>query len=224
MSLSITTRRVDYVGNAANSVYAYTFRVFAQADLQVRVVNTTTGVIATLTLTTDYTVSGVGSSSGGNVTLVNSAQAWLTAGNLSTGYNISIRRVVTLVQNTDIRNQGSFLPETHENAFDYVTMIVQQQQDDLDRSVRLPDVIPATSFDPTLPSTITLNPGAPFIVNPSGTGLVMGAPYSGVPLYYIQSTRPADPPAGILAFWDDTTVGASKKWSPFTGDYEVITG
>lgn len=211
MSLSSTTRRNDYTGSGSVSVYAYSFRIFAQGDLQV-IVRDTAGTETTLTITTDYTVSGVGGSTGGNVTLVNASQAWLTAGKLTSGYHLSIRRVVSLVQNTDIRNQGSFYPETHEDALDYLTMIDQQQQDDIDRSVHLPDSIPITDFDPTLPSDIESNAGSAIIVNDAGDGLTLSPDISNIPLFYTQAAQPADPGASDLAFWNDTGIGQLKMW------------
>lgn len=63
----------------------------------------------------------------GSITLINNGQAWLTAGNLTSGYTIVITRIVPLIQNTSVRNQGDFYPETLEDAFDYLTMIAQQQ-------------------------------------------------------------------------------------------------
>jgi hypothetical protein len=211
MSLSTTTRRNDYTGNGSNSVYAYSFKIFSQSDLQVTV-RSTDDVETTLTLTTDYTVSSVGSTSGGNVTLVNASQAWLTAGKLTSGYILTIRRVVTLTQNTDIRNQGSFYPETHEEQFDYQTMIDQQQQDEINRSVKLAETVSSDDFDPTLPADIQDHAGEIIIVNADGDGLDVGGNPSSIPTFYAQATRPSDPSSSNLAFWYDTTVDQMKIW------------
>jgi hypothetical protein len=45
---------------------------------------------------------------------------------------------VDLTQPTSIRNQGAFFPEIHETVFDRLTMIDQQQQEQLDRSLHIP--------------------------------------------------------------------------------------
>lgn len=173
MSISSATNRNDYTGNGAVDTYDYTFRIFAQGDLLVTVKDTD-DVETTLTITTDYTVTGVGEASGGTVVLVNSSQAWLDGdGDLLTGYTLTIRRVVDLVQETDIRNQGDFYPEVHEDALDYLTMIDQQQQDELDRSVKLPESILSSAFDPTLPTTIT-TANSTIITNSSGNGFSLG--------------------------------------------------
>lgn len=175
MSLSSSTNRISYTGNGAVDTYAYTFRIFDQGDLLVTVRNTS-NVETTLTIATDYSVTGVGAAAGGNVVLVNSAQAWLDGdGDLLTGYVLTIRRVVDLVQDTDIRNQGDFYPETHEDTFDYLTMIDQQQQDEVDRSIKLPETISSADFDPTLPSDILDNPDTVLTVNATGDGFLAAA-------------------------------------------------
>lgn len=169
MSISSVTSRINYTGNGATSVYAYTFRIVDEDDLLVTV-RDTDGNETTLVKTTDYTVSGVGVGAGGNVTLVNASQAWLTSGNLTTDYVLSIRRVVALTQTTDIRNQGDFYPEAHEDAFDKSRMIDLQQQDELDRSIKLPESIDPADFDCTLPADIADEPGSFIQVNADGDG------------------------------------------------------
>ncbi|MHA2066261.1 MAG: hypothetical protein ACXABY_17965 [Candidatus Thorarchaeota archaeon] len=147
MSVSSTTNRVSATGDGATSVYPYTFRIFADTELLVTVVLDSTGVETTLTKTTDYTVDGVNIGSGGNVTLVDASQAWLDGdGDLLATYSIVIRRVLPLTQGTDIRNQGSFYPEAHEDEFDKSRMIDQQQQDELDRSVKTAETSTSTGL------------------------------------------------------------------------------
>lgn len=163
---------MDYVGNAATSIYSYNFRIFENSDLTVTV-RSTDGTESLLTLTTDYTVSGAGDLSGGSVTLVNASQSWLTAGNLKTDYTLTIRRILDLEQGTDLRNQGTYYPESVEDEFDRGVMIAQQQQDDINRSVKLPESISSSDFDPTLPSDLADNIGAAVVVNPAGTGFTL---------------------------------------------------
>ena len=174
MSISSVTNRVSYTGNGAVDTYDYTFRIFTNTDLLVVVKNTSTNVETTLTLTTDYTVTGVGSGSGGTVVLVNASQAWLDGdGDLATGYTITIRRKVPLTQTTDIRNQGDFFPEAHEDEFDKSRMIDQQQQDEIDRGIKLTEGVLASNFDPTLPADIGTS-NVTIKVNSAGTGLEVG--------------------------------------------------
>lgn len=149
--LTSANNRNDYVGNGATDTYPYTFRIFSNTDI-LATVRDTDNVETTLVLTTDYTVDGVGEVGGGDVVLVNSGQDWLDAdGDLLSGYALTIRRVLPLTQESDIRNQGDFYPETHEDQFDFCVAIDQQQQDEIDRSVKLPETVSADDFDPTLP-------------------------------------------------------------------------
>lgn len=208
MSLSTATRRNDYTGNGANSVYAYSFKIFDDDDLEV-IVRDTNDAETTLTKTTDYTVSGVGSSSGGNVTLVSAGQAWLTSGKLTSDYILTIRRVVALIQSTSIKNQGAFYAGTHEDTFDYLTMIDQQQQDSIDRSVHISNTLTSSDFDVELPSDITDHAGSAILVNASGDGFSFGD--SGF-AFYAQSTKPNDPTSSQIVFWYDTSVDQMKVW------------
>jgi hypothetical protein len=173
MSISSTTYRNNYTGNGTASVFAYSFRILDDDHLLVTVQDSV-GTETTLVKTTDYTVASVGSATG-SITLVNASQAWLTGGNLSTGYTMAITRNVPLTQPTDIRNQGTFYPETHEDAFDRVVMQVQQQQDAIDRGVRLPVTVDPSTFDPEVPASIVGEAGAILQVNSTGDGWTVGA-------------------------------------------------
>jgi hypothetical protein len=138
MTVPLSAERNDYTGDGNTHVYAYSYRITSDSHLLVTVADTD-GAETTLTKTTDYTVSGVGVKTGGNVTLVNNSQAWLTAGELKVGYDITVRHVVPLTQLTDVRNQGVYYPETHEDAFDYLMWCVKQQQDEINRSIKMPE-------------------------------------------------------------------------------------
>jgi hypothetical protein len=174
MSLASATNRVDYTGNGNVDTYAYTFKIFSDTDLLVTVRNTS-DVESTLTLTTDYTVTGAGSSSGGNVVLVNSAQSWLDGdGDLKSGYVLSIRRVRPLTQTTDIRNQGDFYPEAHENAFDHLVMLDHQQQDELDRAMKLPETVVSAAFDAEIPAALVGEANKVLMTNDDGDGWEVG--------------------------------------------------
>lgn len=174
MSLSNANNRNDYVGNGSVDTYNYTFRIFDDDDIQV-IVRDTSDVETVLTKTTHYSVTGVGTANGGTVALVNGAFDWIDAeGDLKADYVLTIRRVIPLVQETDIRNQGAFYPEIHEDQFDKLVMIDQQQQDELDRALKLPVTVNPSAFSGILPAGLVGNPGASIIVNPTGDGLDAG--------------------------------------------------
>lgn len=129
MTVSTSSNRADHTGNGSASTFSFTFRIFADTDLLVTKADAD-GVETVLTLTTDYTVSGAGSYNGGSITLV--------AGALPSGHTLTILRELDILQDTDLRNQGSFFAETHEDVFDRQTMIMQQLQEQIDRSAKLP--------------------------------------------------------------------------------------
>jgi len=58
-----------YAGDGSQTVFPYIFKILADTDLRVYLTNVL-GVKTLLTLTTHYSVSGAGSESGGNVTMV----------------------------------------------------------------------------------------------------------------------------------------------------------
>lgn len=130
MSFTTTQRRNDYLGNGSTATYSYTFKIFDATHLEVIRTNTATGVETTLIYPTDYSVTGVGRAAGGSITL--------TAGVLATGQKLSIIRKVPLTQPTDLRNLGGYFPDTTEDELDRRGMIDLQQQDQIDRSIKVP--------------------------------------------------------------------------------------
>jgi len=112
MTVSTTTSKVSYTGNGSTTVFAYTFKIFADAEVTVYVDN------VVKTLTTHYTVSGAGTASGGNVTF--------TAGNTpASSTSVVLLRNISQTQATDYVENDSFPAETHEAALDKLTMLVQ---------------------------------------------------------------------------------------------------
>lgn len=175
MSISLEAWRVDYIGNGTQSVFSYAFKIFLESDLKVTVRNTTSGVETELTLTTDYTVSGEGETNGGNVTLVDAGQAWLDGdGDLDTGYVMTIKRAPNLKQETDIRNQGNYFPEVVEDQFDRQVLIDQKQQEEIDRSIKLPETQTDADFDPSLPTDFAGQADKALVTNSSGDGFETG--------------------------------------------------
>ena len=156
MTITTTTARNDYTGAGSTGPYAYTFRIFAATDLLVVTRNTTTGVETPLAYVTDYSVTGVGEGAGGTITLTNA---------LASGYTMAITRVVPIVQDTDLRNQGTFYPQTYEDALDYLTAIDQQQEDAIERSLKVGDAINPATFDTAIS---TVPAGAYLRVNAAG--------------------------------------------------------
>ena len=131
MTVSTVVDHNDYTGNGVTTSFPYTFRIFQKSDLVVQVVDLDEN-ISNLVLDTDYTVTGAGGYSGGNVVLTSP---------LSNGYQISISRELPVTQETDLRNQGKFFAEVHEDAFDKLTMLVQQVRSWFGLALRKPSIV-----------------------------------------------------------------------------------
>ena len=116
MTVSTVVDHNDYTGNGVTTSFPYTFRIFKKTDLAVSVIDLSEN-ITELVLDTDYTVTNAGGYNGGSVVLTTP---------LASGWQISIARELDPTQETDLRNQGKFFAEVHEDAFDKLTMLIQQ--------------------------------------------------------------------------------------------------
>lgn len=131
MTVSTEVDHNEYTGNGVTTSFPYTFRIFKKSDLVVQVVDLNEN-ITELILDTDYTVTGAGGYVGGNVIL---------SAALASGYQISISRELPVTQETDLRNQGKFFAEVHEDAFDKLTMLIQQVRSWFSLALRKPSFI-----------------------------------------------------------------------------------
>ena len=77
MTVSSTNTRNSYSGDGSTTVFAYTFKIFDEADISV-ILRASDGTETVQTLTTNYTLSGVGNTGGGNVTFVTAPTATQT--------------------------------------------------------------------------------------------------------------------------------------------------
>lgn len=131
MTVSTELSHEEYTGNGVTTDFDFRFRIFEAKHLIVSVVDTN-GTERILTNGTDYTLRGVGAYRGGKVILkMPLAQSW----------KIGIARDLPAVQETDLRNQGKFFAEVHEDAFDYLTMLIQKSLSFLSLCLRKPSFI-----------------------------------------------------------------------------------
>ncbi len=145
MTLSSTVNRVSYAGNASTTAFAFSYLTLADDDLKVILVVDSTGVETTQTITTHYTVAGSGSAS----VTVNMVTA------PATGETLVIIRQEQLTQGLDLVENDPFPSALVEQQFDSTTMMVQQLNDEIQRSVHLSDG-DTTGVDPTLPTPVAL--------------------------------------------------------------------
>lgn len=71
---------------------------------------------------------------------------------LPTGASLIIRRILPLLQPTDLENEGGYEPEVQEAAHDRVIMITQQLQEQIDRAIQI--ALAASGVENFLPAPI----------------------------------------------------------------------
>ena len=85
--------------------------------------------------------------------------------NVVLGERLTIYRESEIIQETQYPRTGPFPAASHEGALDYLTMQNQEQQDQIDRSLKVP--ISTANFDGTLPILV---PARALKINDSGSG------------------------------------------------------
>ena len=145
MTISSTTVKNSYNGDNSTTTFNYTFKVFADSDLQV-IIRSALGTETVKTLTTHYTVTGAGDANGGSVIF--------TAGNIpASGETVVIRRAVPQTQAIDYIANDPFPAESHEEGLDRAMMTLQQVQEELDRSIKISRTNTMTSTEFTVGAT-----------------------------------------------------------------------
>ena len=129
MTISSTTVKNSYSGDGSQTTFVYGYKIFANTDIKV-IIRSAAGTETVKSLTTHYTVTGVGNASGGNVVF--------TSGNIPTNTEtVVLIRDVPQTQAIDYIANDPFPAETHEEGLDRATMTTQQVQEELDRAIKI---------------------------------------------------------------------------------------
>ena len=128
MTVSNTTNKVIRDGDGSLLTFGYTFKIFADADLDVYI-RAANGTETLKALSTNYTVTGAGNTSGGNVVFASGQAPADTE-------KVVIQRKLGLTQGTDYTPNDPFPAASHEDALDRLTFITQQIQEEVDRSIK----------------------------------------------------------------------------------------
>ena len=150
MTISSTTTKNSYSGNGSTTAFNYTFFIPTNTDIEV-IVRSSTGtetVKSEGTGSANYSISGVGSSSGGAVTFVTAPLNTET---------VVLRRNTAKTQATDYVANDPFPAESHESALDKLTIIGQDLQEQIDRSIKLSRTNTMTSTEFAVGSTDRAN-------------------------------------------------------------------
>lgn len=133
-------------GNGVTTVFPYTFKILNQADIAVYVDD------VLQTLTTHYSVSGVGVDGGGNVTFVSAP---------ANGAVVVRIREMAYDRATDYQENGDLLAQTADDDFDRIVMMAQQLNEKLARAISLK--VGTTGVDNVLP-----DPEASYLIRWNG--------------------------------------------------------
>jgi hypothetical protein len=125
-TVSETCTPVYVEADGSTTEYSFLFKVFTPSDLVVKLVDRTTFAVTDQTLGVDYTVTLNTSIPGGVVTFGTAP---------ADTYYVSIRRSLALTQETDIPAGGLFRERAIENALDKVTMLLQDQAEQIGRAL-----------------------------------------------------------------------------------------
>lgn len=156
MTVSVTSTRTIYSGDDSTTVFNFTVPFQNESEVIVILRDETTATAITETTQTsgvDYTTSG----SSGNYDIT------MTTAPTST-QKLVVKRVVALTQPTDFQDNAVFSVEEVETALDKLTFESQQQKEQLDRSLKVPET--NSTFDATIPEPVA---NTLLIVNDAGT-------------------------------------------------------
>jgi hypothetical protein len=149
MTISTTTIKNSYSGNGSTTTFNYTFKITDQDDIDV-IIRSSSGTETTKTITTHYTVTGVGNASGGTVVF--------TSGNIPSGTEtVVLRRSTPQTQGVDLIENDPLPANTLEDALDKATSISQELQEQVDRSLKISRTNTMTSTEFTTSATDRAN-------------------------------------------------------------------
>ena len=142
MTISTTTIKDSYTGNGSTAAFTYTFKITDDDDIEV-IIRSSTGTETVKTKTTHYTVSGVGTAGGGTITF--------TLGNIPTAtQTIILRRATPQTQELDLIENDPLPANSIETAYDKLTSIAQELQEQIGRSIKLSRTNTMTSTEFTV--------------------------------------------------------------------------
>lgn len=144
MTISSTGTRYSYSGNGSTTAFSFPRQFFLDSDLDVYLVNNTSGVATLQVLNTHYTVAGAGSPSGGTVTMLTAPAA---------GTTLVIFRDTPFTQSLDLDNVTAFPMTSIEAAFDRAMMAIDEIATKIGRAVMAP-LTRLGTFDFTLPAPV----------------------------------------------------------------------
>lgn len=149
MTVSTTSNKIIYSGNAATTVWTFDFPAIESSNLAVYYTDTTG--VETLLSASDYTVI-LNPAEGSNPTQSGGSVTYPLVGSpIALGTFLTIIATFADIQDTSLANQGTVYPRVMEEALDYLTLLNQQTQEQVDRSIivavsdPVPEPLPAVA-------------------------------------------------------------------------------
>lgn len=238
---SSVSKTPTYACNGSTVSFPYGFRILQASDMVV-IREDADGFQTTLTIGTDYSLTGVGTDAGG---VIETTTAY-AAGNKITGI-----RVPSFLQSVDLQNQGAFFAQVIEDALDLAAMRDQSLRAAISNAIRAPDteavsmVLPSATLRANKYLLFDAN-GAPTYVNsqidaryygplgsdpatrPDGSARQAGDLYFntvslGFRTYSGLSWQPAIPPAALTLTNFTETATSAKTTFTISGGYAIGT-
>jgi hypothetical protein len=135
-----TTPRNQYTASAGQTVFAYSFEIFEVTDIKVFKGSTLLTFASSPSGVTQYSVSGAGTTGGGNITL---------GGGATVNDIYTIVRDIPVKRTTDFPLSGPFVIDSLNTDLDKMIGMMGEREDEISRSIRLKDEDPSATL--TLP-------------------------------------------------------------------------
>jgi hypothetical protein len=201
MTVESQVNKVQAVGNSVATLFSFApMRIFDTPDIEVTLLQISTGVETPLSEGTGPSAYAVVPASGsypsafGVTGSIQYPEDEVTP--ITSDFRLTMKRVLTLEQLTDLENQGGYFPDVQEAQFDKGVMLDLQQQEELDRVLKAP-----VSDPPTINMEL---PGAA-----ARAGNFLGFDGDGDPIVALTVNQ-----ALVSSFWqgiiDDTSVDETK--------------
>lgn len=211
MTVQTDTLYVDGTGNDVATVFSFSPIVISGADDLVVTKIASDGTETPLSRGSSSTTYSVGISeypATGSITYPASGGT-----PLATGERIRMRRVLDLLQETNLRNQGPYNASTLEQALDRLVWYDQQQQEQIDRSLKLPVGATPTSGNTEIPEGegyLYMNDSDEWVKSPGGASVAISSAMT--PVVQASTVSNALTELGVSTFaktiLDDTSAAA----------------
>lgn len=147
MTITTTQSTVTYSGNGATTSFAFPFLIPTADELAVTYTIDGVTVLVPRPL---YVATGFGVSAGGQIVYNPGGTP------IPNGSTLALTRVLPIVQETSLVNQGNYYPRSVEDALDYLTMLIQGLEEQILDGVSIASTTVQTAVVPQLASIAAL--------------------------------------------------------------------